>query len=139
MQRIRLAWLCGLLATAVQMPCVAQAVPEPAASAASAPRPSARLIAQRVAASPLGQCFRRLPAYPAQALRSEQEGETLVAFTIDAAGRAAAPALLRSSGHKILDEAALAHLEKCLAQHGEASTEALPAGRYALPMLWRLE
>jgi bla regulator protein blaR1 len=121
--------LFAILATPLLGPVSAQEVAAPAASSP----------AQVVAASPLGTCFRRQPAYPIQALRKGQQGSTQVAFSITPAGEFQDPAILRSSGHPALDYAALAHLNKCIAASGAKSDEPLPSGRYALPMVWRIE
>jgi TonB family protein len=112
--------------------------PSPPASQASAPA-GAPAAVHVVAASALGACFRRQPAYPRAALREEQEGQTLVAFTVTAAGDIEQPALVRSSGYPLLDQAALAHLNKCIAAFVPQRDAPLPPGRYALPMVWRLE
>lgn len=111
---------------------------------ASPPTPSAsqaagEIAARLVDASPLGACFRRQPAYPPQALRNEQQARTLVVFTVTPAGAIQAAGLLRSSGHRLLDEAALGHLDKCIAASAPPSGDPLPPGRYALPMVWRIE
>ncbi len=94
---------------------------------------------QQVINSSLGTCFRRQPPYPAAALRSDQQGRTAVAFTITAAGRSENPTVYRSSGHELLDQAALAHLIRCSNAFNARDLEPIPAGRYVLPMLWRIE
>lgn len=47
-------------------------------------------------------------AYPEDALRSLQEGTTILAFTIGADGKVSSPSIVRSSGSPALDQAALA-------------------------------
>ncbi|WP_442909573.1 TonB family protein [Hydrogenophaga sp.] len=111
----------------------------PTADASQAATPTGAAAARMVAASPLGACFRRQPAYPVAALRDEQEGQTVVAFTVAAAGPIQNPGLLRSSGHQTLDRAALAHLNQCIASVSTQAEDPLPPGRYALPMVWRIE
>ncbi|WP_082585622.1 TonB family protein [Hydrogenophaga sp. Root209] len=111
----------------------------PTAGASQEATPTGAAAARRVAASRLGACFRLQPAYPVAALRNEQEGQTVVAFTVAAAGQIQNPGLLRSSGHLILDHAALAHLNQCIASVSTQPDDALPPGRYALPMVWRIE
>lgn len=63
----------------------------------------------------------------------------MVLFLVDDRGRAGEPALYRSSGFDRLDAAALVHLQRCIDLHGRNPAEPLPAGRYLLPMVWRLE
>ncbi len=52
------------------------------------------------------------PVYPSAARRSRQEGTVLVRVSVSAAGRAASVALARSSGHRSLDQAALAAVRR---------------------------
>ena len=47
------------------------------------------------------------PAYPPRALRAGQQGRVLVFVLIDTAGRPAQVSVSKSSGHALLDEAAL--------------------------------
>lgn len=123
----------GALTANAQVPPEASAsAPPPAASSAHA---NARLVSE----SPLGQCVRRPPRYPVEALRKALSGQSVVAFTVAADGALENPALLRSSGHAVLDSAALAHLGRCIAHFRLAEQPPLPAGRYALPILWRVE
>lgn len=112
----------------------------PPSAAASAP--AARDIseeARAVASSALGACFRRAPAYPRAAVRAEQEGTTVVSFEVSAAGVAERPVLSRSSRFPLLDEAALNHMKRCLEATAAQTQGTLPPGRYALPLVWRLE
>lgn len=46
------------------------------------------------------------PAYPAQALQQRQQGEVLLRVSIDASGKVSAVEIERSSGHRLLDQAA---------------------------------
>jgi bla regulator protein BlaR1 len=112
------------------------ALPQSAASAAAAER---AIKARKFAESPLGACFREPPAYPRTALRNEQEGRTVLAFTVLESGEVGPASLVRSSGHTALDDAALAHLGKCIAAAPSPPGDSMPAGRYVLPMLWRIE
>ena len=89
--------------------------------------------------SPLGACFRRPPAYPAVALRNEQTGRSIVAFTVTESGAIENPLLLRTSGFTVLDQAAFAHLVKCIALFPPDHKPKLPVGTYVLPLLWRIE
>jgi TonB family protein len=57
------------------------------------------------------------PAYPADALRAQAQGTTLLLFGIDASGQVVRSAIERSSGtlpeHRSLDQAALSALARC--------------------------
>lgn len=136
MSRIQIALLVTALAGHVSAQEQALAA---TAGASQEATPTGAAAARMVAASPLGACFRRQPAYPVTALRNEQEGQTVVAFTVAAAGQIQNPGLVRSSGHQILDQAALAHLNQCIASVSTQPDDPLPPGRYALPMVWRIE
>ena len=92
-----------------------------------------------VASSALGACFRRPPQYPAAALRDEQQGSTTVLFEVSARGVAERPSVVRSSRFPLLDEAALNHMKKCIASTAKETDGTLPPGRYALPLVWRIE
>jgi TonB family protein len=131
-----LAPLCACFSTLAQQ---AAPIAAPPAQAASVAPDVVRHNARVVAESPLGTCFTRPPAYPTVALRSAQSGLSLVVFTVSESGSIESPALLRSSGHAVLDRAALGHLVKCIAEVPLDSQPKLPVGRYALPLLWRIE
>jgi TonB family protein len=62
-----------------------------------------------------------------------------VVFTVAESGSIESPGLLRSSGHAVLDQAALAHLIKCIAEFPLDHQPKLPVGTYALPLVWRIE
>lgn len=86
---------------------------QPAASAAPAPRPAAAtpgLIAsiEQAYKSALQAEIARHRSYPLLARRLRQEGTVAVGFVVQADGRLTAIELLESSGHQLLDEAALA-------------------------------
>jgi protein TonB len=55
----------------------------------------------------LAQWFGRSVAYPSQARRARVQGTVYVVLTIDAQGQVLAARLERSSGHSVLDDAAL--------------------------------
>jgi TonB family protein len=132
---LRLVALMALMALAAAPR--AQPVPP---GASSAPAPAARGDDARiVGASALGLCVRRAPAYPPQALREELQGRSVVAFSVSASGVPEAPAVLQSSGHRLLDQAALQHLARCIEAHAHAPGGPLPPGRFSVPVLWRLE
>lgn len=115
------------------------ALPEPASAPQPASAAALASTAQAVAQSSLAACFRQPPEYPLRARRLNLQGRTLVLFTVGAEGLPQEPRLMRSSGHAVLDNAAVAHLGACIAQLVSTGSERLPAGRYALPMEWRLE
>jgi TonB family protein len=117
-----------------------QSSPAVPGAAASAPvRTATPEDGRAVAASALGACFRRPPPYPAAAERNEQEGRTVVSFEVSASGVAERPAVMRSSQFSLLDEAALNHMKDCLKTTANETSGTLPPGRYALPMVWRLD
>lgn len=77
--------------------------------------------------------------YPRRARRDGIEGEVVLAITIDSAGRVTGLSVARSSGHEILDRAALA------SARGVTRVPAPPAGigwstrTFELPVVYRLE
>lgn len=89
--------------------------------------------------SNLTVCIRKPPEYPLEARRRELQGQTVVLLGIPAEGVPEEPKLLRSSGHPVLDQAALKHLSSCIKQFVAKESERLPVGRYAFPIEWRLE
>jgi TonB family protein len=113
--------------------------PTPDAAASTSARTATAEDGRVIASSALGACFRRPPQYPAAALREEQEGRTVVSFEVSATGVAERPVVLRSSQFALLDEAALSHMKKCLKATAIETAGMLPPGRYALPLVWRLE
>jgi TonB family protein len=143
--RQRVAIAIGLLACAIAS---AGAQPAPAASqaasAAQSTAPSAsdarRAQISDMRASPLLACLRKPPIYPAAALRSEQQGRTVFVFTVNDDGQPGDAVVSVSSGHAALDEAALQHYQRCRRAHARLQdSEPLPPGRYALPIVWRIE
>lgn len=57
------------------------------------------------------------PPYPPEALRDRVEGPVSISTCIDASGKTFAPGVAKSSGHAVLDEAALGgHPAQCLDQ-----------------------
>lgn len=108
----------------------------PASSAAAEPA-----IAEppRAARSAMERCFRRTPPYPVASLRMGEEGRTLVGFIIAEDGSVRDVRIHQSSGHVNLDRAALRHLEACRVAHLAEPPSGLNPGRYALPIIWRLE
>ena len=113
--------------------------PASSGAAASSVRGATAEDGRVVASSALGACFRRPPQYPAAALRNEQQGSTTVLFEVSASGAAERPAVVRSSQVPLLDDAALNHMKKCIESTAKVTDGTLPPGRYALPLIWRLE
>jgi len=57
------------------------------------------------------------PPYPLEALRDRLEGPVSISICIDASGKTFGPGVAKSSGHAVLDEAALGgHPAQCLDQ-----------------------
>jgi protein TonB len=116
-----------------------------AASAASAAPPRAPRPATPGPRTPtrtrtaLELCLQQPPIYPSLALRTGLEGRTLLRFAITAEGGVQPSVVDQSSGHALLDEAALAHFERCRAGVIAQAGAALPVGLYRLPITWRLE
>ena len=86
---------------------------QPAASASTSPRTAAAtpgLIAsiEQAYKTALQAEIARHRSYPLMARRLRQEGTVAVGFVVQADGRLTAIELLESSGHQLLDEAALA-------------------------------
>jgi TonB family protein len=77
------------------------------------------------------------PQWPAEARRYEIEGATTVRFEIGADGAVLRPAITRSSGWQILDDAALHSIAQCRFQPD------LPAARdgtvFPLQYVWKFD
>ena len=67
---------------------------------------------QRGYYSELNQIMRRERSYPRSARRRGLEGTVLVELVVDARGRLIKASVIRSSGHEVLDQAALADVRK---------------------------
>lgn len=59
------------------------------------------------------------PRYPFQALRDKKDGEVVIAIWIDKCGRAVKSEVLKSSGNKLLNEAALVAASKSVFSRGD--------------------
>jgi protein TonB len=119
---------------AVTPPAPAPARPRPPAKPerpplqlAAAPRP----LSGEAAAKAAEQLARDLP-YPAEAIERGLQGEALVLLFLDGEGNAIAARLERSSGHAILDEAALRAARRLRALPASAPREALMPVRFRL-------
>ena len=73
------------------------------------PRPAP--VRTRAVVDPNSACEK--PEYPPAALRAQQEGVVALSFLIDVDGRVLESKVERSSGHRILDEAARRALGRC--------------------------
>ena len=104
------------------------------ASAARAPAakpvPVARLAGE-AAASAAEQLQRELP-YPPEAIERGLQGEALVLLFLDASGNAIAARIESSSGHTLLDDAALRAARSLRALPGSAPREVLLPVRFRL-------
>jgi TonB family protein len=111
--------------------------PSPPAPLASEPQTSGTV---RMHDTRLGRCVSRPPPYPVAALRHGWAGTTVLAFAVGEDGLPVEPAVARSSGHELLDVAALQHLKRCIAaSHALTPHEVLPVGRFRVPIAFRLE
>ena len=78
------------------------------------------------------------PEYPAASRRAEETGTVTVRFFIDEEGHAVKSEVVRSSGHKRLDEAARAALSLCKFKPGTVDGKVVPMAR-DLQYVWKLE
>ena len=92
---------------------VTNTAPPPVATNAPAPPPTPAHVPVRT--SPVIDAARSCekPPYPPASERNEESGTVTVKFLIDVDGRAIKSEIVRSSGHKRLDEAARAGLSLC--------------------------
>lgn len=130
-------------AVAAPPPAPAPAVPllQPEPASIKAPRPAgAPLVRQAVtvqalsgtAARNAGEQLARELMYPPEAIERGQQGEALVLLFLDAAGNVVAARLEASSGHAILDEAAVRAARTLRALPASAPREALLPVRFRL-------
>jgi len=134
-------------ASAASVASVASAASAASAASPPAPRPAAPRPATPGPRTPtrtrtrtaLELCLQQPPIYPSLALRTGLEGRTLLRFAITAEGGVQPSVVDQSSGHALLDGAALAHFERCRAGVIAQAGAALPVGLYRLPITWRLE
>lgn len=132
--------MCIALFLAVQSLAFASAeTPGAEPAPVAAPLPPASSEGRNPATATVARCLRQAPPYPPAALRAEQEGRAVVRFAVDASGTVHAERIVRSSGHALLDQAALHHLAQCKERGQMPDAEALAPGQYEFPMLWRLE
>lgn len=87
----------------------ATAAPATATATAPAGAPAASAAPALIPAHPVaGLAGNERPAYPPAALRRREAGEVVVRVAIGADGRPLSASIERSSGHPLLDDAALA-------------------------------
>jgi protein TonB len=77
------------------------------------------------------------PAYPRRALRLEQEGRVILLLRVGADGRVTEARVSESSGHALLDEAALAAARAWILEPARRGDEAV-AGSLRVPIRFRL-
>ncbi len=105
------------------------------AAPAKAPPPAAPAGRPRPAAAPLRQAMAQVAErllYPPEAIARGLEGEVLVLVFLDESGTAVAARVERGSGHRILDEAAVAAARGLRSLPAEMPREALLPVRFRL-------
>jgi protein TonB len=102
--------------------------PNPSAAALTAPAPRLTGVAAQKAAEQL----QRELLYPREAIERGLEGEALVLLFLDASGNAVAARLEASSGHSLLDEAAVRAARTLRALPGSAPRDVLLPVRFRL-------
>ncbi|MCE3604749.1 energy transducer TonB [Massilia sp. P8910] len=100
-----------------------------APAAAAAPAFPSHLLAAADACPP--------PAWPREALLYDLQGSTMLSFAIGPDGAVVQPRLLRTSGWKMLDDAALAGIAACRFKPGLDSAQR--AGPYPMQFDWKLD
>lgn len=76
------------------------------------------------------------PQWPDEARRYEVDGVTVLSFQIDTAGKIANPQVVRSSGWRLLDDAAVQSLVKC--QFKAGLDEHIRTATYPIQFVWTL-
>ena len=76
------------------------------------------------------------PQWPAEARRYEVDGVTVLNFQIDAAGKISHPQVVRSSGWRLLDDAAVQSLVRC--QFKAGLDEHIRTSTYPIQFVWTL-
>ncbi len=71
------------------------------------------------------------PAWPQDDLKARHTGTVTLSFTVDASGSVKDSAIVKSSGHRGLDEAARSGIAKCKFRNGP--------GKAQLQYVWTLE
>jgi protein TonB len=112
----------------------------PPAPVAIAPAPPAPVARPSVRTAPVIDAAHNCtkPEYPPASARLEETGTVTVRFLVDETGHAIKSEVLRSSGHKRLDEAARAALGLCLFKPGTVDGKAVQA-QADIQYVWKLE
>ncbi|MBD5553356.1 MAG: energy transducer TonB [Desulfovibrio sp.] len=110
---------------------------KPAQGAEPVSRPAAKPAAASQPA-PLGGASAPRPAYPELARKRGQEGTVNVRCQVDAAGLVTGVALAKSSGFKLLDEAALKAVSKWKFRPGQKDGASV-AGTVVVPVQFKLQ
>jgi protein TonB len=100
--------------------------------AVAPPLPGAPQILEGEAARRAADQFRRELRYPAEAIERGLQGEALVLLFLDASGNAIAARLEASSGHALLDDAAVQAARSLRSLPYSAPREALVPVRFRL-------
>ena len=111
------------------------APPPPPAPVAPAPAVVAPVVQAREGAN---YAKNPRPAYPRQAKREGWEGTTLLRVVVQPSGKPGAVRLQKSSGHDVLDEAAIAAVEKWTFAPATQGGAAI-AGAVTVPIVFRLQ
>lgn len=125
-------------APAPAAPASAPSTDAAAAVASAAPAPSAASpgAASTPAVVLASSCDK--PEYPAASRRANESGSVLLNFLVDVDGKVIDSKVERSSGYRLLDEAALAGLALC--RFKPATLDGRPARAWArIQYVWRLE
>jgi TonB family protein len=83
----------------------------------------------------IGGC---VPEYPAAALKIEAQGTTTLQFTVDDKGALTDAAISKSSGHEVLDRAALSALSKCRFKPAVTAGQTQKSSTFTVEYVWRL-
>jgi protein TonB len=79
------------------------------------------------------------PPYPAVAIRGNMQGTSAITLCIDARGRVTSAALAGSSGHDVLDQAALKWVRDARFTPGTVDGSAQPVCGHPVEYVWNLE
>ncbi len=79
-----------------------------------------------------------VPQYPVEALQVDAQGTTTLQFVVDDKGALTDAAILKSSGHQVLDQAALSSLSKCRFKPAVAAGQTQRSSTFKVEYVWRL-
>jgi protein TonB len=123
-------------APAATITAVTTTPPPPVANIAPTPPPVAKAPVRTAPVIRKEGC--QEPEYPTASRRAEETGIVTLRFYVDEEGRAVKSEVIRSSGHKRLDEAARAALSLCKFKPGMVDGKPVPMTG-ELQYVWRLE